>query len=533
MELRLVALVGVFCALGCCPRTAFAQTASSAPPHPTATTHFDILAFQVLGSTKLSVPDIERAVYQFEGPKRSEADVESARAALQALYDKRGFPTVSVTIPEQDTRSGLITLQINEQRIGRLRVVGAKYFSPDDVQRNAPSLAEGQVPNFKDVQSDIVALNQLPDRRVTPEIKAGVAPGTVDVDLDVNDTLPLHGTLELNNRNSANTSPLRLTGTVHYDDLWQRGDSLSVTAQTAPDRPSDAEVFSASYLAHFGNSPFSLLTYAVRSDSNVAAISDFNVIGNGTLLGVRLVRNLPTREGFFQSVSFGIDDKNFNEDTVFGSTSSTAPIHYFPLSLAYNANWMHDNSTTQLGLTATANVGGLSDSDDNFDAKRFDAKADFFHLRLDGSRTLTFGGGYQFYTHVQAQFANEPLISNEEFSIGGLDTVRGFFESAALGDNGVAAQVEVRSRPFANEKDHVDNMRLIAFVDAGYARILDPLPEQLASDTLVSAGVGLTLRAYGHFNSAIDFAFPLSSPNALDASKREGVNALFRLWGEF
>jgi hemolysin activation/secretion protein len=76
-------------------------------------------------------------------------------------------------------------------------------------------------------------------------------------------------------------------------------------------------------------------------------------------------------------------------------------------------------------------------------------------------------------------------------------------------------------------------MRLIAFVDAGYARILDPLPEQLASDTLVSAGVGLTLRAYGHFNSAIDFAFPLSSPNALDASKREGVNALFRLWGEF
>ncbi|HTA66448.1 MAG TPA: POTRA domain-containing protein, partial [Xanthomonadaceae bacterium] len=157
------------------------------------------MAFQVLGSSKLTVADIERAVYPFEGPKRTEADVESARAALQALYDKRGFPTVSVTVPAQDARTGLITLQVDEQRIGRLRVVGAKYFSPDDIARSAPSLAEGGVPNFKDVQHDIVELNQLPDRRVTPQIKAGTAPGTVDVDLDVQDTLPLHGSLELNN----------------------------------------------------------------------------------------------------------------------------------------------------------------------------------------------------------------------------------------------------------------------------------------------------------------------------------------------
>ncbi len=532
MELRLLALVGVLCTLGCRPLAACAETPPVLPQQKAAVAHFDILAFQVLGSTKLSVADIERAVYPFAGPTRTEADVESARAALQALYDKRGFPTVSVSVPAQDAKNGLITLRVDEQHIGRLRVVGARYFSPDDVARAAPSLTEGGVPNFKDVQHDIVGLNQLPDRRVTPEVKAGVAPGTVDVDLKVDDTLPLHGSLELNNRGSANTSYLRASASLHYDNLWQRGDSATVSAQIAPERPSDARVFSASYLARFGGSPWSLLGYAVRSNSEVAAISDFNVIGNGTLLGLRLVRTLPARDGFFHSISFGVDDKNFREDTLFGADRSSAPIHYFPLSATYNANWTHGHSSTELGVTATANLRGMGDGVANFDAKRFLAKPNFFHLRVDASHTLTFAGGYQFYAHFMSQFATEPLISNEQFSIGGADTVRGYFESAALGDYGGVGQLELRSRELGG-KYYVDSLRLHAFFDEGYTRINSPLPEQRASQTLASTGIGATVRAFGHLNGSFDFAVPLSDPGSEGPGKPDRFNVLFRTWGEF
>ncbi|HEY2346404.1 MAG TPA: ShlB/FhaC/HecB family hemolysin secretion/activation protein [Xanthomonadaceae bacterium] len=531
MGFRSIALAGVLGVLGFHPVAALA--ADPSPTTKAAEHRFDILAFQVLGSSKLPTIDIERAVYPFAGPQRSEADVESARQALQSLYDKRGYPTVSVTIPAQGTASGLITLQVDEQRVGRLRVVGAKWYSPDDVARAAPSLAEGKVPNFGDVQKDIVSLNQLPDRRVTPEIKAGAAPGTVDVDLKVDDSLPLHGSLELNNRSSPNTSDLRLSGTIHYDDLWQLGHSLTLTMQTAPQRPSDARVFSGSYLARFGDLPFSLLGYAVHSNSNVAAISDFNVIGNGAMYGLRLIRALPAHEGFFHSFSFGIDDKDFKEDTLFGSDRSSAPIQYFPLVAAYNANWMHGGNSTDLGITATANLRGLGDGNDAFDNKRFLAKADFFHLRLDASHTLSFAGGWQFYAHLLAQFSNEPLISNEEFSIGGLDTVRGYLESTVLGDAGAAAQLELRTRPLFTGKFDIDNFRLFAFYDAGYARIHDPLPEQLSSDTLASAGIGAVLRAFGHFNTSLDFAVPLTNPGSGPDRKRESPNVLFRTWGEF
>jgi hemolysin activation/secretion protein len=90
------------------------------------------------------------------------------------------------------------------------------------------------VPDFNAVTKDIVGLNQWPDRRVTPALRACVTPGTVDVDLNVEDKAPFHGSLELNNRRSPNTTGSRLIGTARYDNLWQLGHSFSFTYQVAP-----------------------------------------------------------------------------------------------------------------------------------------------------------------------------------------------------------------------------------------------------------------------------------------------------------
>ncbi|WP_372393822.1 ShlB/FhaC/HecB family hemolysin secretion/activation protein [Xanthomonas sp. NCPPB 3582] len=522
MDLRSIAVFGLLASGAPC---AFADQPEA------SVVRFDIMAYQVLGNTQLQAGKIERAVYPFLGPQRSAADVEGARAALQSLYETAGLATVAVSIPEQDAASGLITLQVSEQRIGQVRVVGADYYSPDDVIAGAPSLAEGSVPNFKDVQRDIVALNQLPDRRVTPQVQAGTRPNTVDVDLNVDDALPLHGSLELNNRKSANTSELRLSAAVHYDNLWQRGHSFNFSAQTAPQNPDDARVYSASYLARFAQSPFSVLGYSVRSDSEVAAINNYNVIGNGSLSGLRLIRALGNREGFFHSLSIGVDYKNFKEDTLFGSDRSSAPIKYAPLSAAYNASWVRPRSTSTLTFTATANLRGVGDDAAQFDAKRYQAKPNFMHLRADVAQTRTLGQDYQLYAHVQTQLAAEPLISNEQFSLGGLDSVRGYDESQALGDFGAAAQLELRSPSFQSAAARlVQEARVYAFVDGGYARIREPLPEQRISETLISTGVGLTVKAFAHLNGTLDIAAPLSSP---DGHTSDDINVLFRLWGEF
>ena len=195
-----------------------------------------IREYRVRGATRLPKEEIEEAVYPFLGPGRTPVDVEDARAALEKAYKDKGYQTVVVQVPPQSGAGGVIFLQVVENRVGRLRVRGSRYFSPTQIKKEAPSLEEGTVPNFNAVSRDIVALNQLPDRRVTPSLRTGVAPGTVDIDLEVQDKFPLHGSLELNNRYSPDTTELRLNGAVSYNNLWQLGHSIGFSFQLAPER---------------------------------------------------------------------------------------------------------------------------------------------------------------------------------------------------------------------------------------------------------------------------------------------------------
>src|SRR5262249_42502732 len=133
-----------------------------------AQARFDIDEFRVEGADSLPQIEIEAAVYPFLGPNRTSDDVEKARAAVEKAYHDKGFQTVAVAVPQQDAQRGFIVLKVAENRIGRLRVKNSRYFDLANIKRNAPSLQEGTLPNFKDVTSDIVSLNRWPDRRVTP-----------------------------------------------------------------------------------------------------------------------------------------------------------------------------------------------------------------------------------------------------------------------------------------------------------------------------------------------------------------------------
>ncbi len=124
---------------------ALAQSPSPAPAVP----HFMIRAFAVKGNHILTPTEVEDAVYPFTGPDKTPDDVEKARAALQEVFTKKGYATVAVIIPEQGIDTGTIQLQVQPQSIGKLTITGGTHTSDDWVRDRAPSLKEGNVPNFK------------------------------------------------------------------------------------------------------------------------------------------------------------------------------------------------------------------------------------------------------------------------------------------------------------------------------------------------------------------------------------------------
>ncbi len=513
--------------------------ADDAPPTATAArtttiahpSSLDIMEFYVEGNSVLDETVIDDAVEPFLGPQRTPDDVDKARAALESAYRDRGYKTVSVTIPRQNVKDGVVHLQVVEGRIEHLDVVNSHYHSIDAIKQQAPSVAEGQVPNFNELQSDLVALNQQQDQRVTPSLKAGSTPGTVDLDLVVDDQLPLHGSVELNNRKSQGTHELRTTGTVSYDNLWQAGHSLTVSYQTAPQNQSEARVLFASYLIRNGASPLSILLNALKSDSNVATVGDIDVVGKGQSGGIRGILQLDGTQHYSPLLTFGVDYKHFRSITALGSQPATdTPVEYWPFTIDYSGVYRGADSTTQGDLSVVFAPRGLGSSSPVLDQSRFTSgyHQQLFYFRQTFSHTRDLPHGLQFFGRWSSQLADGPLISNEQFNAGGLDSVRGYLEAEVLGDYGFDGSLELRSHSWVAPP--LEQLQLFAFVDGARLALHDPLPGQLSRFSLASLGAGANLKLYSYLNANLVWADPMIAASATHAWDSR---VLFRLWTSF
>jgi hemolysin activation/secretion protein len=501
-------------------------------PKPVVTRTLDINEYRVEDATLLSELEVEVAVTPFLGPGRVLEDVERARVALEKAYSDRGFLAVRVAIPPQKVHEGVVALQVTEGTIGHLRVRGSRFFGLSEMRAIAPSLAEGTAPNLNDISRDIVALNQLPDRRVTPELKSGATPGTIDVDLKVQDTLPLHGMAEFNNRFSTGTTPTRLTGWLAYDNLWQQGHSLRFSLQLAPERLADARVFSLAYTVRLPSTPWlSLVLSGVDQDSDISTLGNIAVRGRGWIASARALITLPNFGSWYHTISTGLDFKRFIERIKLGEDELLALLTYWPLTAQYGGTFLAASAQTQLTATATMNLRGLGSTNEDFDRKRYKAPAGFVHFRLELSHTQRLPAGFELFARASGQYSGDPLIGAEQLIAGGAESVRGYLEGQAAGDFGGLVSLELRSpplRPFAEAaRRHPLDLRLHAFGEGGWMRLWEPLPEQNSVFRLWSAGGGVRLAIFQHLHGSLDVAVPLRAEGTTERFK---PRFLFRVW---
>ncbi len=541
------------------------QTSAQVPAAPAAPreapSRFMIAAIDVLGVTKLSNAEIETLVYPHLGPDRGNEDVIAAQKALQAAYAAKGFEAVEVEIPIQpnDTfAQGIVQLVVHETPLGKVAVVDAKHHSAAVARAQVPSLVEGQPINIASLQSDISEANRFPDRQISPKFKPGAVPGTVDVDLKVEDSSPIHASVELNNDNSPNTKPLRLSGTARYSDLWGQGHSLSVTASLAPQDTRESAVVSASYTAPLIGTPWSFLIYGYKSNSNVAALGGTNVLGNGYQIGLRATYRLPG-DKLFQQLSFGPDFKSFKENiSLDGRPLQPTAIHYVPVVAEYAMSGADDASSFGLTLGVTAGLrvvkrdacfenpfdgapppGVLTcklGSDigvvaDQFTGRAINASENFVHANLELNYTRNVVKDFQVALRFSGQLADSSLVTNEQFSVGGVSNVRGYYVSEAVGDDGFSSSIELRTPDWGPSIGSiVDSFRLFTFLDTGYARVRAPATGQDDAFRLAGAGGGLRLQMFKLISGEFLVGVPLRRGPVSD---KGDPRYSFTLKGEF
>jgi len=536
MKTTLLKLAATLAAFAPCIRAA-----EDVPVNADGAQRFDVLEYRVLGNTVLAAEDIERALYPQLGTGKQLADVEATRALLENAYRAAGYPTVFVDIPEQDTADGVIRLKVTEGRLERTRVAGARYFSGRQIKAALPDAAVGTVPHLPSLQQELAAVNaQSPDRTVTPVLAQGRDPGTMGLSLNVDDKLPLHGHLEVNDQYTSNTTRYRAIAAVSYDNLFNRLDSLSAQIQTAPEDTHEARVWAASYTTRLGAAN-RLSAFYVNSDSNVAAVGDagssIDVLGKGAIYGLRFIRTLSADAAATHVLIFGLEYKDFNE-SVFAQDVLQTPVSYINASLGHVSAWRGDERQWSLASTVNFGLRGRYNDPLEFAEKRFRGRPNYFYLRADGSLLQRLPLGMSLRFRAGGQYAVESLISNEQLSIAGADGVRGYLEAEVLGDVAIKASAELALPRLALGPG---NAQAFAFVDGGRIERLNPLRAQDPRTgalleflepprvTIASVGAGVDLSLWDFLNANLVWAYALRDAPGTHATQAHDSRLHFTL----
>ena len=474
-------------------------------------TGFDIFEYQVQGVSRLSDMDIEKAVEPFLGLGKSFADVDAARANLEKAYHDAGYLTVLVTIPEQKVDQAVVILQVQEVAVDRLKVANSEYHVPSVIKGKIPELAEGNVPNFNEMQKQLANVNRNPDLKVTPVLRAGQSNGAIEAELDVDDQLPVHGTLELSNRQSPNTTPLRLSGSIRYDNLFQAGQSLGLSVQLSPQKTDEVRVLSGTYVIPVGEDGNAYTIYAVHSRSSLATIYNspgLGVLGNTDILGARYSISFPQIETYPQSLSLGADWKRVKQLVTSAAGSQDTPINYVPLVASYTGNLLDAERPTTVDASLTMGVRGLlGNTESEFLAKRAPGgSANFLVLHGDVQHTETLWK-WKLFSKFDFQAASGPLINSEQFTAGGVDSVRGYLEGEVIGDDAIHGTIELRTPEYKLAGQTSSwSMTGLGFWDAALLHTSFAPTSQPTNQNIHSAGIGAQLTAPRGFSMQVYWA---------------------------
>ncbi|HVY70154.1 MAG TPA: helix-turn-helix domain-containing protein [Verrucomicrobiae bacterium] len=559
------------------PAPAPASAPAAAPASTNAPT-FEVKGYAVEGNTLLTQPQLDKILNDYTGKAVTFERIRAGLTELQLAYRGRGYPTVSVTLPPQQLTNGYVKVKVIEARLVDIQVTDNRYFSSNNVMRAMPYLRTNILLNSHLLQHDLDEANASRDRQIYPTLGPGPEPGTTALTLKVKDRLPLHGKFDVDNQSTPGTPPLRMNFALQYNNLFQQEQQAGIQYNFSPEAMREGgdklpwrffeQPLVASYSAFYripltkdnpvapgqdsgGNFGYNevtrqfvapppsghteLLFYASRSDIDSGVKfappsvltpdpfrTEIQPVGQDLTVnenvGLRLMTSLPEVAGFRQSLSAGLDFKNYrigsfntnfaittitttnNSQPQFNTTTteldhrlSVNSVMYLPFTVRWDLNRPDKWGSTSLDLSSSVNVGGLLDGDKEFRRVTYSPKADstYYTGTAGLTRVQRLYEDWNLLVHADGQWASGSLLSNEQFGLGGTGGVRGYRDGQEYGDSGWRVMFEPRAPDV--DIGLVDTMpahfRSSIFVDFGQRYLLENSPGRSGSLSMLGTGL--------------------------------------------
>ena len=445
---------------------------------------FEITGFDVRGNSLLPKKEVASLVAPFTGKNRVYGDVQRALEALEADYRAKGFGTVTVYVPEQELKGGVVVLQVTEAVIGKVSVTGNQFFTTDNVRAALPQLRAGTAPNLSAISDNVQLSNENPAKHVELTLGVSEEEGKVDAKVNVTDENPRRVYFSLDNTgDKTKTGQYRLGVSYRDSNAFGHDEVMTLGYIMAPDAPGgvDVNVYTVGLRMPLYGMGDSLEFIAAASSVNIPANvitpgGTLSLAGKGYVLAGRWNSLMPRQGEYSSRMVYGLDYK-WTDNPCRPLIVGAGCVNYLamPLSATYIGQWQMPNLAADFNLGAAYNVTPLDHQEHwryNYAASARPTDANFLILKGGGSYLRSLPGDWQVRGALSAQFSPNPLPSSEQLSLAGSTAVRGFGERVLTADSGYVANLEAYTpdlAPLISTKTGIPgSLRALLFYDWGY-----------------------------------------------------------------
>ncbi|HEY9689478.1 MAG TPA: ShlB/FhaC/HecB family hemolysin secretion/activation protein [Coleofasciculaceae cyanobacterium] len=494
------------------PTTPDQGPTNSLPPIPGTIV---VKTFRVTGSTIFTDQQFAEWLAPYTNRPLTFAELLEARSQVTQRYLDQGYSTSGAYLPPQeiDPDRGVVEIRVLEGRLEAIEIQGLRRLRESYVRRRIERATQPPLQVDRLLAAlQLLQVNPLIDT-VSAELSAGIEPGTNLLRVTLTEADTFHGDLSVDNGRSPSVGTVRRRATVTQANLLGLGDGLSLsytntdgsdTIETSYTVPIDSRNSTIGARFEWTGSqiiedPFDPLD--IKADSYQYDLTYRRPLAQSPTSEAAMGLTLSYLDS--QTSLLGVDfplSPGADED---GKTRVTALRWFQEWTSRSDRQVLALRSQFSLGLDALGSTINRESPDSQFLAWR--GQAQWVRLLAPDALLLVRG---------DAQWADRPLLSVEQFGLGGFESVRGYRQDLLLTDGGVLGSAELRLPLFRVPKIN-GVMQVIPFIDvgAGWNRGDRPDPDP---STLVGLGLGLRWQQGDRFTARLDYAIPLVEVSETD-----------------
>lgn len=441
------------------------------------------------GNTLVDATALQDAVADGVGQDLNFRQMQGLTRDVREVYQESGY-LARVVLPEQDLAGGRLIIQIEEMKLGTIRVPdeGTLPVQPKVIEGMAlVGQEQGGYLQYGALKRAASLINNLPGLRSELILEKGAEPLSMNIVVPVQAQSAVEGVVSLDNFGSESTGNIRALGRLVWANPLRRGDALSAVSLVSEGN----RYLGGDYSLPLGYKGWRVGVHASGLDYEL--VGDFEYLeasGHSVVAGFHTSYPIRLERGESLLFSARFEARSYYNE-VGGSETSDKLLTIGELGL----NWVKEDLWMGRGRTILTGRVRLGDVDlsgnaanerqDSLDAE---TAGTFAKFEWSLSRLQLIRGGFEFQARVSGQQGFDNLDSSETFSLGGPSGVRAYPALEANVDSAVLGAVEV-------SKTFNDTVQLGVFYDVGNGQLFST--QRRGSDSTLLHGAGVSLSAAG------------------------------------